>query len=360
MKKDNDRLVFISYLVSLIFIIILGYYSYRFINIGLHNDKKVIVNNYSSNSTIDYKVYLLKNNFFTEPYLGMNRTYIASLIDYLDVTFNYSIDFDKPISGNYVYYIRATILADKDDASNTNYWSKSYNLTNLETVELANQDNYDMTASIKVDYQNYSKLLRDFRNQYGLSVDGKLKLELVVDTTGKSDDMNNGDTINAVSTLTIPLTEQAIELSIDSNNESRIASLVDTEDVSNIKYILFLCGGVLVAIFDLICLIIVIRFFVRYSKSQSKYGKELKRILNTYDSVIVNVVKFPKLDNYKIINVSSFQELIDAHSEVRMPINYIEIEPNKKCKFVLLGTGIAWVYLLEKEKSAKKRIKNSK
>ena len=72
----------------------------------------------------------------------------------------------------------------------------------------------------------------------------------------------------------------------------------------------------------------------------------LRKILSSYDSIIVNVSNVPSLDDLKIIEVNSFNELIDAHSEVRMPINYCEEVENYKSVFVLVSNNIAWIYTL--------------
>ena len=43
--------------------------------------------NYTEKETIDYKVYLKENDFYTEKYLGKDKAYIASLIDYIDLEY---------------------------------------------------------------------------------------------------------------------------------------------------------------------------------------------------------------------------------------------------------------------------------
>ena len=47
---------------------------------------------YNEKSNLDYKVYLKENPYFDEPYLGKGNQYIATLIDYVDVTFNYNFN----------------------------------------------------------------------------------------------------------------------------------------------------------------------------------------------------------------------------------------------------------------------------
>jgi hypothetical protein len=79
-------------------------------------------------------------------------------------------------------------------------------------------------------------------------------------------------------------------------------------------------------------------------KNDNKYYTELKKILSTYDGIIVNVSSLPDLDKFNVIKVRSFEELLDAHSEVRLPINYY---PQKhKATFILVNDTMLWMYTL--------------
>ena len=75
-------------------------------------------------NSVDYKVYLKDNAYFETPYMEMNQTYITCLIDYIDVNYNYNIDFEKKVSGKINYQIVAEIKADKSGNENGNYWTK--------------------------------------------------------------------------------------------------------------------------------------------------------------------------------------------------------------------------------------------
>ena len=144
----------------------------------------------------------------------------------------------------------------------------------------------------------------------------------------------------------IPLTQQVIDLSIDlSNNDTKnsVSETVVNNDSS--RYVFF---GLSILFFVVtICLIWAFFKEIRsFYLSKSQYSKMLRKILSSYDSIIVNVSNVPSLDDLKIIEVNSFNELIDAHSEVRMPINYCEEVENYKSVFVLVSNNIAWIYTL--------------
>ena len=67
----------------------------------------------------------------------------------------------------------------------------------------------------------------------------------------------------------------------------------------------------------------------------------------TYDEIIVNVSKIPNLEKLNVINVSKFEELLDAHGEIRLPINYCDSKEGGV--FTLINENIAYCYTLKKK-----------
>ena len=362
MGKRKILSLIIKFVVTYIFIIVLGFVSYYYIFLGTSNKEKIAIS-YNSNSDVTYKVYLKKNNFFTEPYLEMDRTYIASLIDHIDALFVYNMDYSSLVSGEYSYYIKATIMANKSNSTrgnSTNYWEKSYNLTEPETIKIDSQKSFIVSKSISVNYQEYSDLLAQFRKEYGLSIDGFLQLEMVINSKVNGNEMAKDVVVESADQLTIPLTEQAIELSIEKNTDSDSGVVSDIIKLTDKKYTVFLIVGIVLAAVDALMLIVMFIVVVMVINSKSLYVKELKKIKATYDSILVNVNKVPDLSDLNVIHVDSFQELIDAHSEVRMPINFVEEEHDTRSVFVLINDKIACFYVLEDENVEHKKKVNSK
>ena len=85
----------------------------------------------------------------------------------------------------------------------------------------------------------------------------------------------------------------------------------------------------------------------RKNNRVNAFENTINKYLDTYDSIIVNIDKFPTLSNYNVIEVSSFEELLDAHSEVRMPINFYKYN-SKTCYFILMNDKTVWKYTMKK------------
>ena len=342
------HLTIVSYLIITFLLLLLGVF---LLTRKDSSYEQVVINYKEAGNPIDYKVYLKKNNFFETDYLDEGVTYISSLIDYIDVDFKYKIDFNEALTGNYKYKVKATILANKvnDDG---NYWSKEYDLEERES-DFSDSTYISANQHIKLDYQQYNDLLSSFKKEYGLAIDGILHVEMVIDLDAYINDNsvvmcdNNCNHLrkNNVLKMDIPLTQSSVDISINTNESSASDGKIvyDKKVSESITHTIMKYLGIGVLIFDLIIIINMIKYIIRKRRMISDYHKEINKILSTYDSIIVNSDNITNLSKYNVIRVNSFEELLDAHSEVRMPINYVEVRENYSI-FVLINNDVAWVY----------------
>ena len=126
------------------------------------NDKKIVNLSYEENNKINYNVYLKNNPFFNTPYLGEGKTYIASLIDYLDIFYHYDISYNRKLTGTYKYKYVAIVRANKKDAAGY-YWEKEYDLTEEKSVDIKNNVNVSIDDNVKVKYSTYNEILNEFK-----------------------------------------------------------------------------------------------------------------------------------------------------------------------------------------------------
>ena len=315
-----------------------------FLYTGFQN-KKTLSLKYKEDNDIDYKVYLKENAFFEEPFIEKGKTYITSLIDYIDADYSYNIFFDKPVDGEVEYQVIAKIEANKADSDSGNYWTKEYEVTKVKQEEFNQKENYTIHQNVKIDYNQYNEMLNSFKKTLGLQSEGVLKVYLKVINKLENEDLKTK--VDSDLILKLPLSELAIEASIDSDVNNQVKSFTETFEDHSVRYLLWKIMGVLLFIASAFFIWLLIHNKKIY-KMNNQYELELKKILTTYDSIIVNVEEEPRLDDYNLIKVESFEELIDAHSEIRMPINCYQT--NDRSIFILFNDNTAWKYVLEKRK----------
>ena len=307
---------------------------------GYFEEKKVTLR-YQENNDIDYKVYLKKNEFFEDKYLGKGKTYITSLIDHINVDFNYNVAFDHIVNGEYKYYIYVTIESGKSNGS-ANYWSKDYKITDEKTVKVKNTGEYKVHENVDIDYNKYNKILMSFKKTLGLtSASGTLKICMMIDNKVEGNEVSAP--IESKLLLSMPLSEMTIEAAIDSVENDSVKSVDKIINAERARVSKALGAIYVVATIFLIALIF---YLDKKKKDLNKYENTLKKILNTYDSIIVNVKRIPDVRDFKRIEVASFEELLDAHSEVRMPINFYR--DGDKSYFLLVNDKTVWIYKMGK------------
>ncbi len=108
--------------------------------------------------------------------------------------------------------------------------------------------------------------------------------------------------------------------------------------------------------YALIVLAIAIAFLIQElmyrftgDNDDEKYEVNLKRILKTYDSVLVETREVPVIESEKVILVNKMEDLIDAQMELRKMIYYFKQTDN--CSFVLFDQNQAIIFILKKNEN---------
>lgn len=86
-----------------------------------------------------------------------------------------------------------------------------------------------------------------------------------------------------------------------------------------------------------------IKFIIDTSSPSRAYESNVRNILNTFDSILVQSNAVPKLEGRNIINVESIDDLVDAQLEIRKPICYYK--QTESCSFALLDDKEAYIYI---------------
>lgn len=97
-----------------------------------------------------------------------------------------------------------------------------------------------------------------------------------------------------------------------------------------------------------VAVILVAYAVIYYNESKDNYSiykNKLKRVINTYDSILVKSEKLPELVDHSIIRVASMEDLVYAQMVIKKPIYFYEEE--KSCSFVLIDDKEICVYILK-------------
>lgn len=297
-----------------------------------------------TNNSVDYSVKLKKNDYFEKDILPAGGKYISNLIDHFDINYKFDTKFSQPVSGVYSYKIVATISADENkNKGSSSYWSRDYELYESDAREIEAVDRISFSHDMQIGYDKYNIILRGFKEQYALSAVGKMKISLVVTGNVNSKIFKSKVPIRSEMSLSVPLTQQALEVSVDTdakNNEKILASTPKIDET-----VLLACRVIGLALIAAAILSGIASHYVgRIKEASTEYEINVGKLLSSYDSIIVNLKSAPNVSGLKVSEVDDFDELLDVYNSVHMPINYYSYKNSST--FIIIDDGMAWKFVV--------------
>ena len=303
---------------------------------------------YKESSTVDYMVNLKDNDYYDKKSLPAGMNYIANLIKNINVVFDYNFISSEELKYKTTYSVDAIIKVYDDTDKKEVLYEKKEQLVKDKTINKDNLKHNDFRQNLDVDYQHFNNFVKSFKSSYALTSSSDLTIVLNVETHAESEKFTNKINLNSSSSLTIPLTEQTLNIKIDSNDINNYKTIYEDRGVKdlNVKY---LVGFVLSVLLDIYFIVLSIKILYLIIKERSKYDITLKKLLKDYDSIIGNVKNSVDETGYKVLNMLSFEELRDIHDNLGTPIIYNEIKAHKLSEFVIIHDNIIYKYTLDEK-----------
>ena len=309
---------------------------------SLSYDESEVVK-YTEKSDIEYKVYLFDNDFYDKEYLekGDVNLYVANLIKKIELDFKYMFETEAKENLNFTYSIVGKLSITNADGTKS-YYKKSYVLLDEKKVSMENKDYQIINEVIDIDYVYYNSLANRFKNSYGIDTVSTLTVYMLVDkTSGVENDIvkDSNNTMNFV----IPLSEKAVDISLDYKAINEASTIVKAESVA-IGNVVYLGAAIVLVIISLIILIKIMRMLYSTAPKKNNYDKYVNKILREYDRLIAETGTLLSFENKQIITINKFTELLDIHDNLQLPIMYYVIAKHQKCYFYIAHNET--IYLL--------------
>lgn len=303
---------------------------------------------YKEKSIANYTVNLKNNDYYDKNSLSSGMSYIASLIKNIDVTFDYNFISSEELKYKTTYSVDAITRVYDDTDKKEVLYEKTEKLVKDKTISKDKLMHNDFSQKVVIDYQHFNDFVKSFKTSYGLTSSSDLTIILNVKTNAESDKFSNKIDIDSTSSLVIPLTEQTINIKMDSNDIDNYKTIYEDRGVKdlNIKYLM---AFILSVVLELFFIVSLIKTIVSVLKERSKYDITLKKLLKDYDSIIGNAQNKIDETGYKVLNMSSFEELRDIHDNLGTPIIYNEIKEHKLAEFVIINDNIIYKYILDEK-----------
>lgn len=347
MKKNKKKKFTLKKWVRIALVVLLSFttvFSILLIVNGLFpRDNSAPLYTYNMERSIDYKVYLHKNSFYEEEYIGMGKQYASELIDYVDINFNYNYNGSKLIDVIYDYDIKAEIVGEYESSKDGNkeLWTKKYTLLENKPKESNDTTTFNIKENLKIDYSKYNEIVNEFKKEFKLAIDAYLKIRLNINYSGKLDDYEKLVSGEDYLEIYIPLSKSTINIdtNYDENNSKIVIPTLNNDKNKESLYfgiILLISAGVLLTLtYDMI-----------FVNKKTMYLKKLERLLKDYSEIIVESSTMLNYDELDVLEIKNFDDMVDLEEELKSPIILYEYIKDKESWFIVLKGNYAYRYIL--------------
>lgn len=255
---------------------------------------------------------------------------------------------------DYKYGIKAKLIVTEKNAAGSVLYQVEDDLLPEVSKYLKDSTTFNINEKIDVDYKKYNDLVTDFKKDYTLSVDSNLYIEFYIVMNGGSKVFTKDITNTQKMSATIPMAKQTISIDTDytgANNSNYIDQVV-RQDSSTVIYFALAALSILMVISSVIW---TLRSVIKQEASKTYYERYLAKIMHDYNQIIVNSKVLPNLEEYDVVEVESFDEILDAKNNTDKSIVFYEIEEKELAAFLAIDTKVVYVYYLKNQKVVDKK-----
>lgn len=342
LKEEDNKYFgfnFRIYIYTVSFMIVLILSSFFFSKAFNYSTAHTI--DYSEKSEVDYKVYLKNNDFYDEEYLTKDKLYIASIIDRIDIDFDYDFFVNENIDLDFNCEIIGKLII-QNEQKNSIYYEKEYVLDKKSLYSIRDKATNNIKKSISIDYDYYNSVANSFKNEYKINPVSSLVVYFKVNKDGDNfASLNNNSTME----VNIPLSKQSVNISLNYkkiNNDSKLLKKSEIK-LNNVLYLVISLILFCLSMFILYRFVKLIRFFVG---RKSKYQRYVNKLLRQYDRVIINSNEDYN-DKLGLVKINDFKELLDLRDISKLPIKYY-VPNSNKCFFYIEYENKVYLYTVKK------------
>lgn len=337
-QRKRKKRIYIQAVFIIIFALVTIFSSLTFVTM----DKNTYVS-YIQNGNAIYKAYLKDNEFYDVDYLNGSHAYVTSLIDRMTADFYYDMRMDADdVNFKYSYRVEAQ-LEIKDKTSNAAIFNPVYEII-PEKSGAIDGNGLSIRELVDIDYNKYNNLAKKFLSAYALDgTTSTLVVRMYVDVVGVSESFASDSNGKYTIEVYIPLVQATIKPETSTTvpaGEQKVLAC-DNSSQGIFKTISLISGSV-----TLILVAILALFVVMTRNNHIDYARKVKRLLSNYKSYIQVVSNPLSTDGYRILNVKTFNEMLEIRDTVQLPILMYENE-DRTCSQFFIATPSNILYLFE-------------
>ena len=299
---------------------------------------------YTERGSVDYNVFLKENEFYDEPFIGKDQSYVASLIDNIVADFSYEIDMDTDdVNYKYSYTIKSR-LEILDSKSDVPIFNPEYELVSVQNQSQSSSSTLRINEIVVLNYDQYNDLAEKFLHTYSLagSTTSSIVVTMEVDVLSDCNAFSGSAVDTYKSELRIPLTTKTVNVAMKSAVPDDSAQMIACTRGAGFEA--FRTTAIVLSVVDGLLILLLAAFIYLTRTEDITYTARVKKILSQYKSYIQKINNLFDASGYQIIYVDRFDEMLEIRDTIQAPILMHE-NADKTCTKFLIPTDSKLLYV---------------
>ncbi len=284
----------------------------------------------------DYKIYLKDNEFYDEDF-ATDSAVPTSSIDYINFDYNYIFSSGQFLDFDYKYAVVGTLnIRDMDGNELLN---KEYVLDDVKQARDINTNTFGISGDFDLDYDFYANILDDFSSNYAVNVVGNLEISMQLENSVNDDNQAIIKDKSIKKLGVVPITHGVAKISVA--DDENIGNLYNERSINN--HTMFVLGVVFGLLF-VVAIGVAIGLLINKNKKLTKHDRIVEKLLISYDRLIVETRSLLNFNEFHIIKLDEFKELLDVRDNLNLPITYSLIKEHEISYFYIRKDNDLYLY----------------
>ena len=330
-QKRRKKMITILAAVVLVLSVITASFSAIYLNL----DANTYVF-YEEQGSALYHAYLNENEYYEQERLNGEHAYISTLIHHMDVQFSYQSQMDaEDVKYQYQYRVDAQFVI-QDDKTGAAIYNPTETILG-PTIAIYEGQKLVLNPTVEIDYVSYNEKAKAFIEQYRLTnVTAHLNVSMHVDVVGMSEQFATDSEGQYTVQVKIPLNQNVFKPQITSTIPTGAQKVLSNpnENKQVIKIIALIAGAL-----DAVAIGYSAYYVLKTRDEHIDYGRKVQKIVNNYKSFIQKINNAFDTVGYQILQVSTFNEMLEIRDTLQLPILMHENEDKTRTVFCIPVDG---------------------
>ena len=340
-KRNRKRLMWIQ-LTAIILLAVIALGSFLI----YYRMNRTYYIEYTENGSIDYMVRYKGDNFFEDgTWIDKDQAYISGNVNGIAADFLYDLNVaSSDIDFDYQYTIGAKLLIANQE-NGTPYYTIEEVLLPTKSAGVTNGTPIRIKETVLIDYVKYNDIANSFVKTYNLKkASATLIVTMDVDIVSDNKQFDKENRSVYTTSLNVPLAVDTFNIFRTSGAPDGGTKILEYKSVADRNA--FLISSIASAVFAGLLAIVLVVFLHLTKNEDITYAAKIRKILNFYGSYIQKMNGEFDYDDYQIVIIKTFNEMLGIRDTIQSPILMCENRDETMTRF-FIPTNTKLLYVFE-------------